>query len=104
MPSLLLPTLQIVGSSKMPRRPKSDSPPPVSAVRPHTRLGPSGENAGTHGDFRERARQCVERAQSASPSHRRLLLELAAKWLHLAGMSGAEIELMTEEAKFKLKD
>jgi hypothetical protein len=35
-------------------------------------------------DCRERARQCVERAQSARESERPMLLKLAQEWLVLA--------------------
>lgn len=49
---------------------------------------------------RERARECVELAQTANtPRHRAELLDLAAKWLKLAGLSASEIEILAAAKK-----
>ena len=49
----------------------------------------------TPANCRERARQCVELADKATnDNHRTVLLDMAVKWLRLAGLSQAEIELI----------
>jgi hypothetical protein len=48
---------------------------------------------------RQRARECVDLAQTASTTrHRTMLLDMAAKWLQLAGMSQQDIDVIAADA------
>jgi hypothetical protein len=50
---------------------------------------------GTPAEFRQNAHDCIELAkQTNNAVHKEMLLGLAAKWLHLAGMTRSEIELI----------
>ena len=58
---------------------------------------------------RERARECVELAQTANTArHRTMLLDMAAKWLQLAGLSQQELDIIaadvTQEKKVAPSD
>ena len=53
---------------------------------------------------RERARECVDLAQSATTArHRTMLLDMAAKWLQLAGMSQQEIDIIAADVALRKK-
>ena len=53
----------------------------------------------TPDNCRERARECVELAQTANTArHRTMLLDMAAKWLQLAGLSQQDIEIIAADA------
>jgi len=45
-------------------------------------------------EYRKHAEECVRLAQTAKEHHRRLLLELAEKWLHLADRASADVSLI----------
>jgi hypothetical protein len=50
---------------------------------------------GMPAEFCRNARECAELAkQTNNEVHRKILLDLAAKWLHLAGATRHEIELI----------
>jgi hypothetical protein len=50
---------------------------------------------GTPVDYSQNAQDCLDLARRArNEAHRKLLLDLAAKWLQLAGMTRGEIELI----------
>jgi len=50
---------------------------------------------GTPAEFRKNAGQCVDLAQSAmSTHHRTMLLDMAVKWLRLAGATQHEMDLI----------
>ena len=62
------------------------------------RHAPNGGKVMTPVACRERARQCVELAQSANrEQHRKMLLDMAMKWLQLGGMSQLEIDLIAAD-------
>jgi hypothetical protein len=51
---------------------------------------------GTPAEFCQNAHECSELAKHTTNSvHRGILLDLAVKWLQLAGVTRREIELMT---------
>jgi hypothetical protein len=51
---------------------------------------------GTPADFCRNAHDCVELAKHThNEVHRRLLVDLAVKWLQLAGVTRREIRLIT---------
>ena len=53
---------------------------------------------------RERARECVELAQTATTArHRTMLLDMAAKWLQLAGLSQQEIDVIAADVALRKK-
>jgi len=53
---------------------------------------------------RQRARECVELAQTAnSARHRTMLLDMAAKWLQLAGMSQQDIDVIAADIALEKK-
>jgi len=53
---------------------------------------------------RQRARECVELAQTAnSARHRTMLLDMAAKWLQLAGMSQQDIDIIAADIALEKK-
>jgi len=50
---------------------------------------------GTPAEFCENARECVELAKhTKNEVHRKLLLDLAAQWFHLAGVTRQESGLI----------
>jgi hypothetical protein len=55
---------------------------------------------GTPADFCENAQECLGLAsRTANPIHRTLLLDIAVKWLQLAGATRQEIELLSNGGK-----
>lgn len=55
---------------------------------------------GTPAEFCENALECVGLAsRTANLVHRTLLLDIAVKWLHLAGATRQEIELVRNGGK-----
>ena len=55
---------------------------------------------GTPVDFCRHARECADLAkQTSNEVHRKILLDLAAKWLQLAGMTRHEIDLIRKADK-----
>jgi hypothetical protein len=53
---------------------------------------------GTPADYCQNAQDCLDLARRArNEAHRKLLLDLAAKWLQLAGMTHGEIELIRKD-------
>ena len=55
---------------------------------------------GTPVDFCRHAGACAELAkQTSNEVHRKILLDLAAKWLQLAGMTRREIDLIRKADK-----
>jgi hypothetical protein len=52
---------------------------------------------GTPADYCENAQDCLDLARRArNEAHRKLLFDLAGKWLQLAGMTRGEIELISK--------
>jgi hypothetical protein len=50
---------------------------------------------GTPANYCQNAQDCLDLARRArNEAHRKLLLDLAGKWLQLAGMTRGEIELI----------
>ena len=50
---------------------------------------------GTPADYCRNAQDCIDLARRThNEAHRKLLLDLAAKWLHLAGVTRHETELI----------
>jgi predicted DNA-binding ArsR family transcriptional regulator len=50
---------------------------------------------GTPAEFCQNARECLDLAKHTNNEvHRKMLLDLAAKWLHLAGVTRHEIGLI----------
>jgi hypothetical protein len=53
---------------------------------------------GTPADYCRNAQDCIELARNArNESHRKLLVNLAAQWLQLAGMTRQEIAVITKD-------
>jgi len=52
-------------------------------------------------EYRQRAQDCVQLAQAAKLTERRILLEMASAWLKLADRAEADATLLTESAKLK---
>jgi hypothetical protein len=52
---------------------------------------------GTPAEFRKNAAQCIELAQTATRARdRSMLLDLAMKWLQLAGVTQHEMDLIRQ--------
>jgi hypothetical protein len=51
------------------------------------------------GEYRRRAEECVQLAQTARPSHRKSLLEIAAAWIKLADNAEGEAKLLKDDGQ-----